>query len=247
MPAQTAFEALPLPDPTGPAPETIDCYPLSFRGLPSPVPLPWGLRPLGSAAHGCDELADGRARFWIRHQVLKDVTPRMLAWWFRHLDGFVEVGGRRIHRYRVWHPYDHLHVGYARRRPDGGIGPGAVLRIKEILGGNPKFLVDVTSDIEKLDEEGFIHNPVVHGVRGLARMEYAFREVPGGTLYENCLLVGLRHPAWPSLSRVVQWLAFPQARGEAWLRHNIEEVGMLERFLPDLYGRENARSEAGRS
>ncbi len=233
-----SYEALPFPDPALPDASPISTYPTSFRGVPSPVPLPWGLKSFGSAASGVDELPDGRTRFWIRHEVLKDVTPRMLAWWFAHLEGDVVVGGRRIHRYRVWHPYDHIHVSYARRRGDGTVGPGAVLRIKEILGGNPNYLVDITSEIEKLDEEGFIHNPVVHGVRGLARMEYSFRAVPGGTLYENCLVLGARHPMLRVLHPVVRWLAFPQGKGETWLRHNIEEVGMLEKFLPDLYRKE---------
>lgn len=40
----------------------------------------------------------------------------------------------------------------------------------------------------------------------------------------------------------VSTFAFTPAQGKAWLRHNIEEVGMLENFLPDLY-----RSETGRS
>jgi len=240
MHRDSIFQALPVPTPQpGPLPP-VDLHPAGFRGVPSPVPLPWGLRPLGSAEHGRDELDDGRTRFWIRHRLLKDVTPRMLVWWFRNLEGHVVVRGRRIHRYRVWHPYDHLHVGYARRCPDGSIGPGATLRIVEILGGNPDFLVNVLSDIEKLDEEGFIHNPVVHGVRGFARMEYAFRAVPGGTVYENCLLVGTRHPAWRRLNGAVLPHVFPRIRGEAWLRHNIEEVGMLENFLPDLY-----RAETG--
>lgn len=237
----SAFQALPVPSPPACPLPPVEPYPESFRGVPTPVALPWGLRPLGSAEHGVDELEDGRTRFWIRHQVLKDVTPRMLVWWFRHLDGYATVGGRRIHRYRLWHPYDHIHVGYARRCADGSVGPGAALRIKEILGGNPDFLVDVTSDIEKLDEEGFIHNPVVHGVRGIARMEYAFHAVAGGTVYENCLLVGTQHPAWRRLNRAVRWLAFPVIRGETWLRHNIEEVGMLERFLPELHRRETGR------
>lgn len=241
MRASPTFDALPLPPVVPgsiPSPGPIDRYPASFRGVPSPVPLPWGLKPLGSAEYGHDELDDGRVRFWIRHERLKDVTPRMLAWWFRNLDGWLEIGGRRIHRYRAWHPYDHIHVGYARRLGDGSVGPGAVLRIKEILGGNPSFLVDVTSEIEKLDEEGFIHNPVVHGVKGLARMEYSFHACEGGTLYENCLLVGPGKTPWPGLARMAARLAFPGARGETWVRHNIEEVGMLENFLPGLYRRE---------
>jgi hypothetical protein len=38
----------------------------------------------------------------------------------------------------------------------------------------------------------------------------------------------------------MQSLGFNAARGNAWLRHNIEEVGLFEHFLPDLY-----RQEAG--
>lgn len=216
----------------------VDQYPPSFRGVPAPVALPWGLKPFGSAASGVEEVGDGRTQFWICHDVLKDVTPRMLVWWFGHLDGYVEVAGRRVHRYRLWHPYDHIHHAYVRRRPDGSIGPGAVMRIKEILGGNPSFLVDVFTEIEKLDEEGFIHNPIVHGIRGVARMEYSFRAVPGGTLYENCLILGARHPVWRVLRPLVRRVAVPPGKGETWLRHNIEEVGMLEKFLPDLYRRE---------
>ncbi|MFN2377799.1 MAG: DAPG hydrolase family protein [Candidatus Binatia bacterium] len=233
-----SFQALPFPEPLAPALAPVTVYPTGFRGVPIPVALPWGLKSYGSAASGFDELPDGRTRFWIRHEVLKDVTPRMLAWWFANLEGDVVVGGRPVHRYRLWHPYDHIHVSYARRRSDGTVGPGAAIRIKEILGGNPNYLVDITSEIEKLDEEGFIHNPVVHGVRGLARMEYSFRAVPGGTLYENCLLFGSPRPWFRLLRPVVRRLAFPEGKGETWLRHNIEEVGMLENFLPDLYRKE---------
>jgi hypothetical protein len=62
-------------------------------------------------------------------------------------------------------------------------------------GRNPKYKVDVLTTIEKLDEEGYIHNPVSHGV-SLARMEYTFREVGDGTLYENCLIVPPNHGSW---------------------------------------------------
>jgi hypothetical protein len=217
---------------------TVEQYPATFCGVPEPVALTWGLKAFGSAESGIDQLPDGRLRFWIRHDVLKDVTPRMLAWWFAHLDGYVVVGGRSVHRYRLWHPYDHIHHEYVRRLPDGSIGPGATMHIKEILGGNPRFLVDVITEIERLDEAGFVHNPIVHGIRGVARMEYAFRAVPGGTLYENCLIFGSRHFVWPLLRPVVSRPAFPPGKGETWLRHNIEEVGMLEKFLPDLYRKE---------
>ena len=32
----------------------------------------------------------------------------------------------------------------------------------------------------------------------------------------------------------------PGDKGEAWLKHSIEEIGTLEHFLPELYARETA-------
>lgn len=234
------YQALPLPW-RGTAhdwPADAPPYPADHRGAPEPLRLPWALKPLGSALSGVDRLPDGRLRCWIRHDTVRGVTPRMLAWWFAHLEGEVEVDGARIDRYRLWHPYDHVHASYARRCPDGSVGPGSMIRLRELLGADPRFTVDVLTVIEKLDEEGYIHNPIVHGLRGMARMEYSFRAVPGGTRYENCLLVGWPGRAGRALQPLVEALAWPAGKGQAWLRHNVEEVGMFEHFLPALYRRE---------
>lgn len=236
--------ALAVPFQLGTAePCEFGAYP-STRSRPAePTLVPWPLKPLGSAECGAERLPDGRLCYWIRHDVLKGVTPRMLAWWFAHLEGDVEVQGRRINRYRAWHPYDHVHASYARRLPDGSVGPGAVIRLREFLGANPRYEVNATTVIEKLDEEGFVHNPSAHGFTGLARMEYKFTPVSGGTLYENRLLIGAASGWRRALNPVVQGLVFDEARGVAWLRHNVEEVGMLEHFLPGLYRRETGRDD----
>jgi hypothetical protein len=206
--------------------------------LPPPLELPWPLKPLQSARTGREVLPDGRVKFWIVHEVIKGVTPQMLLWWFCHLEGDIEIGGKRHDRYRVWHPLDHVRVSYARRRPDGTIGPGAAIALKEVLGRNPRYVVDVVTDIEKLDEAGFIHNPRAYGLSGFARMEYSFKAVAGGTLYENCLIFGKRAWWFRHIRPLLEPLVFPAGQGEAWLRHNVEEVGCLENFLPDLYRRE---------
>ena len=226
-------------DPTADMP----AYPHSRAEPAEPALVPWPMKPMSTARCGATELPDGRACYWIRHEVIKGVTPRMLHWWFTHLEGDVEVNGRRINRYRAWHPHDHVHASYARRLPDGSVGPGAQIRLREYLGGNRAYEVNVVSDIEKLDEQGFIHNPRVHGIPGLARMEYTFKAVAGGTQYDNCLIIGgskgLQRLATPLMRR----FGFDHARGIAWLRHNIEEVGLFEHFLPGLYLRETGRKE----
>jgi hypothetical protein len=210
---------------------------------PEPVTVPWPLKPLGSAESGAERLPDGRLSYWIRHDIVRGVTPRMLAWWFAHLEGDIVVAGQRINRYRAWHPYDHVHASYVRRCPDGSIGPGAAIRLREYLGANPRYNVDTITEIEKLDEEGYIHNPRLPGISGLVRMEYRFTRVDTGTLYENRLLVGgvqgWRRWATPLMQRY----GFDHAHGLAWLRHNIEEVGLFEHFLPELYRQETGLSE----
>ncbi len=218
-------------------------YPDSRPVPAEPVTLPWGLKPMGSAECGAERLADGRLSYWIRHDIVKGVTPRMLVWWFSHLEGDVLIAGQRINRYRAWHPYDHVHASYVRRLPDGSIGPGAAIRLREYLGANPAYNVDTVTEIEKLDEEGYIHNPRVHGISGLVRMEYRFTRVSTGTLYENRLLVGAASGWRRVVTPLVQRFAFDPAHGLAWLRHNIEEVGLLEHILPPLYLAETGRSE----
>lgn len=221
-------------DPSAEAP----AYPAARNRPADPWAVPFPPKGMGSADCGAERLDDGRLRYWIRHETVRGVTPRMLVWWFSHLEGDVEIGGRRVNRYRAWHPYDHVHASYARRLPDGSVGPGAQIRLREYLNANPAYAVNTVSDIEKLDEQGFIHNPRLHGLRGLVRMEYRFTAVDGGTRYENCLLIGGRRGWRRWLTPALQRWGFDHARGLAWLRHNIEEVGVFEHILPPLYRRE---------
>lgn len=217
------------------APFDAPAYPHAHARPAEPTPLPWPLKSFGSATCGIERLPDGRMSHWIRHEVLRGVTPRMLAWWFANLEGDVLIDGRRVNRYRAWHPYDHVHASYARRLPDGSIGPGAAIRLREYMGANARYVVDTVTDIEKLDEEGYVHNPRVHGISGLVRMEYRFTPVAEGTQYDNRLLIGGTQGWRRLVTPLLQHLVFDRARGLAWLRHNIEEVGQLERFLPQLY------------
>jgi hypothetical protein len=217
-------------------------YPPHYTGLPEVLPLPYTLKPLHSADTGIEHLPDGRTRYWIRHDIVRGVTPAMLAWWFANLEGEIEFGGRRYNRYRFWHPRDHYHASYAKRRPDCRIGPGAAIRLIEVLGRNERFCVDTITHIERLDEGGFIHNPELHHRTGMVRMEYTFEPTPAGTLYQNSLTIGAHDTSWYPLVRpLVERFAFTPEQGRAWHRHNIEEVGMFEHFLPALYHQETGR------
>ena len=210
--------------------------------LPAPRPVPWTMKDLSTAETELRILADGRLYLHIRHDVLHGVTPQMLVWWFSNLEGDIVVAGKKWPRYQIWHPVDHISIRYVRRRPDGTIGPGAQIHIREALGGRLDYLVDIVTTIEKLDETGFIHDPRLFDLQ-MARLEYTFTPVRDGTIYENSITVGPDNPLLrPFFNAVIRPRVFPDDKARAWFKHNVEEVGNFEFFLPDLY----ARRAAGR-
>lgn len=209
------------------------------RQAPEPFDIHWTRKPLESARSGFEILADGRVHCWIEHDVIRGVTPQMLVWWFKHLEGDLVHEGRRLNRYRVWHPRDHIAIEYSRRNADGSIGVGCVIHLTEMLGANPDYLVDVHTLITKLDEQGFAHRPRVHGLR-LAQMDYAFEATDAGVLYRNSLTVGAKGIVGKLLNPLIRRFMFDEARGRAWIKHNIEEVGNFESFLPALYDQEGS-------
>jgi hypothetical protein len=205
---------------------------------PDPLPIQWVRKTVSSSRSGIDTLPDGRLRCWIEHETVHGVTPKMLVWWFKNLEGEVEIDGVRYNRYRVWHPIDHLFAEYSRRGPDGTIGVGSVIHLAEMLNGRPDYLVHIHTEIKKLDETGYIHEPRIHNVR-LARMDYEFEAVEGGTRYVNSLTFGIEGRIGKVLNPLIRRFFFDEERGRAWIRHNVEEVGNFEFFLPELYEREN--------
>ena len=194
------------------------------------------MKPLESAQTEVKRLPDGRLVFAIVHDLIRAVTPQMLVWWFNNMEGDHDVGFGPAPRYRLWHPVDHVALTYVRPATDGRrFGAGAQVRIQELFGGRPENAIDVVSTIEFLDETGFAHADRVFG-RPVAEMRYRFDAVPGGTRYENSLTVGL--PGIALFNDVVRPWLFSEAKGRAWLTHNVEEVGNFEFFLPALFAQE---------
>ena len=214
------------------------------RKPPVPLDIPWVCKPVESARSGIEILPDARMKCWIEHQVVRGVTPKMLVWWFQHLEGEMQYDGKKLSRYRVWHPRDHLSIEYASRNPDGTVGVGSVIHLSEMFGANPDYLVDVHTEITKLDEQGFAHRPRLRGFQ-LARMDYEFKAVESGTLYNNSLTVGTERFLGSIVNPLIRALAVDEARGRAWIKHNIEEVGNFEAFLPQLYAAETKAAQIG--
>ena len=120
-----------------------------WRVLP-PRPIPWTMKPLSSAKTWERTLPDGRRELRIQHDLIRGVTPRMLAWWYRNIEGEMELGGKTYPRYLIWHPIDHVHYRVVRRLSDGSVGVGARFHVVEALGGDPGYLIDVVLHVRSL-------------------------------------------------------------------------------------------------
>lgn len=207
------------------------------RPLPPPLDFGWRMRALDTARTTLDVRRDGMMELTIDHAPLSDVRPDMLRWWFEGVHLPMPYAGGVWPRYRVWHPRDHVALLKPRLARDGRVGEGAHFRIVEAFGRDERFRVDSVEYVEKLDDTGIRLVKFVGGVRVFS-LEHWFTAVPGGTRYESQMLVGASSPA--VRSALNGWLTrrvFPEAMGRAWLRHNVEEVGNFEFFLPELWAR----------
>lgn len=220
--------------------------------IPQPLPMDWPFKPLSSAKTTVGRLRDGWLELTIKHDLLRGVTREMLSWWFRRIDGTVAYHGRVVPRYRVWHPRDHIFYRDLTRDAEGGRGRGDPpadrrgLRRRPALPdqhrqprGAPRRDRHPAGDragraLARAAEDARAPAPR----RALHAPARVFREATG-TRYESRMLVGS-----PSLvgrlglsRHVLPAVAMSEAMGRAWLRHNVEEVGNFERFLPTLYER----------
>jgi hypothetical protein len=203
--------------------------------LPPPRSLPWPLKPLESATTSLGYDEHGRMVMRIRHDLLEGISPEMVAWWFRNIGGDMELEGRRLDKYLVWHPRDHIHWELARPGPDGGASVGAQFRIVEAFGRNPDFYIDIIDTVTRLDAGGITLVGCRLGQQ-ISCLNHDFLPIEGGTQYVSTLTIGTSVPVLRSaLNPLVHRAVFTEAMGRAWLRHNVEEVGLLEHIVPRIY------------
>ncbi len=206
------------------------------RRLPLPPARPtlYPLRDLSTAVSTVQELARGRRRVTIDHQPLAGVTPAMLAWWFQNIGGTMTYGDRVVPNYLAWHPVDHIRWELARPAPAGGAGEGACFRIVEAFQGRPEYYVDTTEAVEKLDDTGIRLVRRIAGVPVL-QLSHTWSACPRHSHYVSVLEIGANAALLAPANRYLTQRRFPLAMTHAWLRHNIEEVGVLEHILPSAY------------
>jgi hypothetical protein len=205
--------------------------------LPPPRPLLWALRSRETAKVQDRLLADRRRRITIRHALLRGVTPEMLNWWYRNIEGEMDYAGGRWPRYCVWHPLDHIAYTVSHR-VNGEVRPGTRLHIREAFQRQPENLLDLQAEVDSIEPNTAIIQKRV-GPLTVLRLANRFDEVAGGTRYVTEMTIGAAGLAGRVLNALIRGRILAGALGQAWIRHHIEEIGMLERFLPDLYASEH--------
>jgi hypothetical protein len=204
--------------------------------IPPPRTIPWPLKPLGSAKTVLGYDVHGRMVMTIRHELLRGLTPGMVEWWFRNIGGEMVVEGQRLSRYLVWHPTDHIHWELMNPRSDGVVGVGSRFRIVEAFAADPRFYLDIVDTVIRLDASGItLVNRDMGGIE-VTRLNHDFIARDDGTSYVSTLTVGVSTPVLCRLlNPLIHRFVFSEAMGRAWLRHNVEEVGLLEHIIPALY------------
>ena len=200
--------------------------------LPAARPLLAPLRSLSSAQTSISRLPDRRLLLTIRHAPLRGITPEMLVWWFQNIEGTVTVDGHAYPRYLIWHPFDHIDYG-ATRQPDGGIGAGVRFRIVEAFGRDPSLLIDTRDHVDLLDTSGLRLSARCAGVEFFS-LHHRFTRERGGTQYDSTMVVGAPGRLGRVINPLINRRVFGERHAQAWLKHNIEEVGLLETLLPRL-------------
>lgn len=204
------------------------------RRLPPPQDFGWTLRPVSSADVVQTQLGDGRLEVLINHAPLKGITTEMLEWWFQSFDGMAHYRGRSIPAYHLWHPLDHVGVKFDR----GGmnrVAPGCTISIQEVFARDPQFEVNVTAVIHRWDRRGVGFHSDVLGHR-ISELDHVFTDTPAGVDYRSRLRFGAGHgPLRGLINGLVVARRLSPALATAWIRHNIEEVGCFEAFLPELH------------
>lgn len=203
----------------------------------SSLPVVYPLRSVDTAAVCHIDCARGRRRITIDHRPLAGVTPAMLLDWFTHLGGTITYGDRIVDRYHAWHPIDHIRWELARPAPGGGVAEGARFHMVEAFGARPDLTVDEVARVEKLDETGIRLVLRIAGVP-VFQLEHTWSAGADGAHYVTVMDLGVRSP----LLAPINWLLhrrFSPEKAQAWVKHNIEEVGQLEFLLPGLAGEDD--------
>ena len=199
------------------------------------------MKGLSSAQYDLEILPSGQIRARIEHAPMAGVTPQMMRWWFEHIDEFTHYNGQDftgplVQHYRLWHPYDHIRVRWAKRVHDaeGRLASGSIIAIEENLGGVAP--VRAKARIVRFDDSAFNFALRPNGPIEVGVLLHEYAQTSEGCSFYTEMLVGFEQPVIsnllnPVVRRVLGGVEFI----ETWILHNIEESGETEKFVPQLY------------
>lgn len=204
-----------------------------IRKLKPAYDFGWQFRSVESADVVLTPLGDGLREILINHAPLSGVTTAMLEWWFQSFDRVATYRGQALPAYHLWHPRDHVRVTF-KRDAEGRVAPGQPIAIQEVFGREPQFEADVRSVIHRWDRRGVGFHLDVMGHR-VVELDHVFTDTSQGVDYRTRMRVGVGNgPLRRLINEVIVSRRFGPETVQAWIRHNIEEVGSLVDFLPEL-------------
>lgn len=205
-----------------------------------PRDLPWEVPDHRAANKQFEYLADGRIRVVTHHLPLPGITPAMLAWFYQQLPiSTVELDGITYPLYHLFHPTEHGQLWVVTPAPDGkpGMAEGAVIERHEWFGefdSQGKALISAFSD------QGMTATAYAAGMT-IGVVEHRYSMVAGKTRYVVTATIGSELPVIGTLiNKYLRERVFTAAMIPQWMRHQVEEVGVLPHFLPALYAQRGA-------
>ena len=151
----------------------------------------------------------------VEHE-LCGVTPQMLDWFFPRTEKF----------YKLWHPEDHISWEW-EVLPQRGRPGGAIHIAEQKFGKLPICKMRIRIEAPDASPFTYIYSDdkkwstfLGPGDKAIGCATHEYKEEPYGTLMHSTF----RFPA-----KTPQWLL------DAVRQHNIEEMGQLTKFLPELY------------
>jgi quinoprotein glucose dehydrogenase len=208
----------------------------------APRNIPWPLPDASQAVTAHEVLPDGRIHLTIEHRPLPGVTPEMLAWWYRVLPiSQVRFDGALRPMYHLFHPTEHGRIWVEAPAADGrpGVGAGGIVARYEWFG---PYDSQGAARVTELSPQRFVSRPRMAGVSfGEVRHEWG-RSQQGAT-YAVDTVLGVDWPVvGPAVNALLRRYVFSEGMLREWKRHQVEEVGLLPHFLPQLYAQRNDRN-----
>ncbi|MBO9400205.1 hypothetical protein [Shimia sp. R9_3] len=198
----------------------------------------WPQRRLEDATTAFSQMPDGRLELTVEHQRLNGISCEMLCWWFG-VYAFLEVdlGPHVAKAFSVWHPRDHIDIRPFLATQMMPSNPGDYIVMEEAYGAEPSYRSIEKFKIVQRDTSKYAIEVYRAGLR-VAGLEYSFEAHPDGTEVVSCLWVGV-DKGWSRIliNNLVVPFLFDVKKTEAWMQHNVEEIGALEHLLPILYER----------